>query len=153
MTHRLARNLVLLALLVTAGAGCKRMQTYEVLVINDADTPVTAWMSKNGPPAEITWLSPAELAIVFDPSQEAQMKLPSAILAPGERVRFGPRKGEFPGETQAILDVFEGEMPLADMISLAPRSPRRGRITLVPGGNVVRVTGVDPITVQREPTP
>lgn len=153
MPHRFAGLFCTFLALATIGGGCKRIQTYEVMVINDADTPVTAWMSKNGPPAETTWLSPAQMAIVYDPSQEAQVKLPSAILAPGERVRFGPRRGEFPEGTQAVVDVFEGEMPLSTMISVERRSPRRARLILEPGSNLLRVTSVDPVTVQREPVP
>lgn len=153
MLHRLAGPMITLLLLATLGAGCKRMQTYDVMVINDADAPITAWMSKSGLPAEMHWLSPAEFAIIYDPSQESQIELPSAVLAPGERVRFGPREGEFPAGTTALLHIFEGEMALSDMISLAPRSPRRARVALEPGTNLVRVTSAEPVAVQREAMP
>lgn len=154
MVHRPAGILTaVLFCFITLGAGCARMQTYEVMVINDADAPVTAWMSKAGRPAEMHWLSPADFAIVYDPSQEAQIRLPSAVLAPGERVRFGPREGEFPKGATAVVDVFEGAMPLSEMISLSRRSPRRAQVVLAPGSNLVRVTSADPVTLQRQQTP
>lgn len=134
-------------------AGCTPTRTYEVMVINDADDTVTAWMSKRGGPAEINWLSPSQVAILFDPSEESQMELPSAVLAPGDRVRFGPRKGKFPRDAAAVIEVYEGEMPLSEMISLTSRSPRRGRLTLSPGENLVRVTSVDPVELRQEQRP
>ena len=145
--------LVLIAFVLGAIIGCTPTRTYEVMVINDGDAPIVAWMSKQGTPVEMNWLSPGQTAILFDPSQIKRMELPQVEIPPGGRATFGPREGKFSKGSYGVVDLFAAPMSFEEMISLSSRSQRWERFPVPPGQSVLRVTSADPVEVERVALP
>ena len=117
-------------------AGCNPSQkSFDVRVHNDAQTPITLWLTKSGPPAEPGWLSPEQLAA--DP-QHAKYDL--AIVPPG---KTGSSKvsGTFPEGTDAVLRVYRGEKELFHLMQDAKAGvEQRTDYVLKPGTNNLSVT-------------
>lgn len=102
--------------------GCTVGRTYEVSVKNDTAGPVTIWLTKDGPPSEDQWLSPEQIAIHPPKTTEA---LGGVVVPPGKTADTGRIKGQFYSDVNAVLRVYEGQLTLAQLLSVSHGSPNR----------------------------
>jgi hypothetical protein len=112
--------------------GCVPTHTYEVVVKNRSATPVTVWLTKNGPPVENRWKSPEDYAIERPGGNE---RVSGVIIAPGQEGATGKVSGRFPPQTDAVLRVYVGEHGVTDLLAISRGSPNRIDVTLNPGMN------------------
>jgi hypothetical protein len=111
--------------------GCAgRTQTYDISVKNDLDQPITVWLTKNGPPAEASWLSPEDLAMSQNPRGE---KIAGRAVPPGKTAETGAIKGKFPSGTDAILRIYLGQHTLDELLSIGRKDTNRVEVVLSPG--------------------
>jgi hypothetical protein len=116
--------------------GCNPSQkSFQVSVRNDTQTPVTLWLTKDGPPAEVGWLSPEQLA--SDP-EHASYDL--AFVPPGRTGSTPKMTGNFPSGTHAVLRVYKGEKELFYILQDAKAgTEQRTDYVLKPGANRLAV--------------
>jgi hypothetical protein len=127
----------LMAMLCTVGGvtiGCSQVQdrSYQVSVRNQSATPVTVWLTKDGPLYERDWRSPEDLAIE---SRNADEMIAGAIVKPGETATVGPLPGKFMPTTNAILRVYHGQHNFSGLLAISKGSPDRREFELTPGEN------------------
>jgi hypothetical protein len=131
------KQAIWLACLLLAGlaSGCAsgKPRTYDVLVTNDTQAPITVWLTKDGPPPEQGWYSPEDLALI-QPDDYAP--LPGWVLMPGEQASTGPVTGRFEPKTRAVLRVYTGQLRFAEILA---RSRNRLDVTLAPGRNSLAI--------------
>lgn len=93
---------------IVVAAGCNPSQkSFQVSVKNDSTTPVTLWLTKDGPPAEAGWMAPEQLAA--DP---AHAHYDLAFVPPGKTGSTPKLSGQFPEGTHAVIRVYKGEKEL-----------------------------------------
>src|SRR5262245_54356786 len=97
-------------LVLCAVVGCKSYATrvYDVTVKNDAASPITIWLTKDGPPFEPGWVAPEELAI--ESPKTADKVVGGVIIPEGKSADTGPLKGLFEPGTHAVLRVYGGRL-------------------------------------------
>jgi hypothetical protein len=120
----------LASLAFAAGCAMTESRTYDVTVRNRASTPVTIWLTKDGPPSEYGWLTPEQMT---QAKHADEHQLPYVTLRPGESVRTGPRTGAFDRGVSAVLRVYVGERTLDDVLAVNRTSPNRTEVRLHPG--------------------
>jgi hypothetical protein len=129
--------------------GCTTVgRTVEVTVRNETPEPVVLWLTKDGPPAEVGWLSPGQFAIAYPPDAEADRDLtalPAVLLASGQQVTLGPIEGRFARGANPILRVFYGQSSLNDFAAVPRRDASVATVVLPDGTSRVSVRGVQPV--------
>ena len=100
MTRAIAVTMLLL--LAPLAAGCAGpSKSYNVTVHNNADLPVTLWLTKDGPPPEKGWYTPDEF-LQAPPGERS----PGVQLPAGKTAHTGNVSGTFPQGTHAVLLIF-----------------------------------------------
>ncbi len=135
-----------------AGCGPKAVMV-GVAARNDSDQPVLLWLTKQGPPVEMDWLSPGQFAVVYPPgdSEDDLSALPVYSLDPGETVQFAPRRGRFADGSVPILRIFNGPATLDQLAAVPRRSSQVDTVALGAGDNFVVVRRARPVTARRVP--
>jgi hypothetical protein len=147
-------SLLLLVLASVAAAGCQPKATFEVIVSNDTDVPLTIGIVKEGPPYEPAFGTPD------DWSRYSPFAAPPAwgtVLPPQMGTRLGPKTGAFPQGALAYLRVYRGEHPNSMLIAMSQAGPDRLDILIYPGHSefIVRKdeSGALKAIKQRPPAP
>lgn len=123
--------LLLPSLLVLAG-GCAsdfKTRTYSVNVSNESSSPVTVWLTKDGPAYERGWQSPEDLAAE---SRGAGEMVAGVVVPPGKTASVGPVHGTFASDTNAILRVYLGQHNFSDLLAINRGDPDRKDYELDP---------------------
>jgi len=132
-------RLIPIAFLLVAAAvfaGCApatQERTYSIYVTNKLSQKITVFLTKNGPPVEDQWLSPAQWAA--GPISEDNKILNCAVVDPGEMVGIQKATGHFEGSTEAVLQIYEATGRIADLAAIELDDPRRVDYVLNPGRN------------------
>lgn len=135
------------ALLALAFAGgCTSSATFNIELQNASDQPVTAWLTKEGGPAEADWLSPEEIG-------QGDVKRPELIngvtIPAGKTGTLGPITGKFDAGSIAILRVYAGQVKFEQMLATNV-GPLRIDVPLEAGTNKLRVNPKPPLAVDRQ---
>lgn len=125
------RTIPLLMFLALAG-GCNAAHTYLISIKNETPEPITAWLTKDGPPPESGWLPPEVLAI--QSPQEIEVVGGVEVL-PGKTAISLPTRGRFASGTSAMLRVYGGNLKFLDLLSISRGSSNRLDLPLKPGKN------------------
>ncbi len=126
----------LLLVLFVFGCG-PTTRTYSVTVANQSLEPMTVWLTKDGPPSEMAWASPEQIAIA---GIEKDIPFPGVVVPAGKTGVMPGVEGKFNSRTNAVLRVYHGQMRLSEMLSVSDGSARRTDVILVPGDNAVIIT-------------
>jgi hypothetical protein len=133
-------RLLCIAAFVLLVIGCgpsSSSHSYTVTIQNQSKTPMTCWLTKNGPPAEVEWLSPEQIAVNGQP-RGAQLW--AIVVKPGTTIDT-PRavKGTFYEGVSAVMRVYRGEMKFNELLAISQDSPNRTDIKLSPGPNTILI--------------
>jgi len=130
------RSAVFIGLMLLVG--CTSTRTYSVVVRNDSLQPMTLWLTKDGPPAELGWLSPEQL----DRSGLAK-NWPTdelgKVVPPGKVAELRPIEGHFDSGTSAVLRIYHGQLTFDHILAISQGSPNRADMMLEPGDNRIRI--------------
>jgi hypothetical protein len=113
--------------------GCASPNAYQVEAKNNANRPVTLWLTKDGPPDEDGWRTPEQLVTMPTDLQKYDL----AFVPVGKTGSTGKVTGTFPKGTHAVLRVYDGEKEL-HALSVTP-STDRVDYTLRPGNNKLQI--------------
>ncbi|MDB5300622.1 MAG: hypothetical protein JWO87_2285 [Phycisphaerales bacterium] len=125
----LIRPIPLFLLLLVAG--CASTSTYSVSLKNQTPRPITAVMTKDGPPFEKGWASPEDVAadrILPDEVSGLQ------VIPEGKTGTNNGLSGQFDKGTHAVLRVYDGKPLPSEMLRTKPGRSRVD-IVLKPGEN------------------
>src|SRR5690348_1282076 len=114
-----------LLLVLGAATGCQsdfKTRTYSVTVANDSSSPVTVWLTKDGPAYEPGWLSPEDTAYE---ARGAGESVAGVVVPPGKTASVGPVHGEFASMTNAMLRVYLGQHNLSDLLAISKGRDRK----------------------------
>jgi hypothetical protein len=128
----------LLAVLAMA-AGCQSydQRLFDVAVKNNSANPITVGLAKNGPPFEPVWASPEDVAI--DDPRNTGLGW-GKVVPPGQVGYIERVPGRFSRNTSAFLRIYQGDLALADLLSVSKGSPNRHDVRLRPGRSVFVVS-------------
>ncbi len=113
--------------------GCSAdSRIYEVSVKNQTGQPIIAWLCKDGPPVESSWLSPEQLAMQ---GVSEDGRLPAIVIPAGRSADTGPIEGKFERFTRAWLRVYIGDQKLSRLLAVSRGSLSRADMILSPGKN------------------
>jgi hypothetical protein len=120
---------ILLLLACTIGCNTPTRYTFDVSVKNAASQPITVGFTKTGPPPERGWAAPEDF------SNAPPSRMPGnwgEIVEPGKTasVRIS---GSFYRGVTAVLRVYIGDRPLADLLAMSRGTGDRIDLGLVPG--------------------
>lgn len=125
-------------LLVLFAVGCgPTTRTYSVTVTNQSLEPMTVWLTKDGPPSEMAWASPEQIAIA---GIEKDIPFPGVVVPAGKTGVMPGVEGKFDSRTHAILRVYRGQMRLNEILSVSDGSTLRTDVRLTPGDNTITIT-------------
>lgn len=125
---------VVLGLLVV-GCGPK-LQSYSIVVKNESTTPMTVWLTKDGPPPEAGWLSPEQIAMTGRKSDDP---ISGVVIPPGKTAEIPSISGRFASGTQAVLRVYYGQKLFNDLLASGSGSASRTDVRLTPGQNQILI--------------
>jgi hypothetical protein len=128
----------LAALLLIVGCASTRQETFELSVKNQTGTPISVWLTKDGPPDEQGWESPELLAMM---PQTATYSFSS--LEPGKVAHAGPLTGRFEQGVNAWLRVYQGLHTLEEILAISRGSHDRLDLRLVPGRHQITIVEKD----------
>jgi hypothetical protein len=112
--------------------GCVPKESYQVDLTNELDEPITAWLTKSGPPYEGPWRPPEEVAL----QRPGEEELLGGVVVPAGKAAYTPEmKGQFYPDMDAILRVYVGERTMSELLSMSRGSPDRVDVVLKPGKN------------------
>ncbi|HWE95640.1 MAG TPA: hypothetical protein VG269_16870 [Tepidisphaeraceae bacterium] len=124
-------NRLLLLLLLALVAGCAPTETYTVSLKNQTPRPITAIMTKDGPPFEKGWASPEDVAADrVAPDEVSGIQ----VIPEGRTGTNTGLSGHFDKGTHAILRVYDGKMLPSEMLRTQPGRSRVDTV-LHPGEN------------------
>lgn len=95
---------------------------------------MTVWLTKDGPPAEMEWLAPEQMAIM---GKAKEMPVTGVVIPAGKTGEIGPIKGQFESGTNAVLRVYHGQQLFNDLLAISSDSASRSDIRLTEGANTV----------------
>jgi len=127
------RKLLLLCGLMILGCGSST-QSYSVMVKNDGMEPMTVWLTKDGPPAEVNWLSPEQIAVS---GKVKDSPISGVVIPPGKTGDLGPIEGRFDSRSSAVLRIYRGQKLFDEMLAMSRGSPNRTDLKLSPGANII----------------
>ena len=135
-------SLLLSCLLLLAG-GCNsaRTEQFDIEVRNQTDQPLTLSLAKDGPPYEVAWATPEDLAIESPRRREDWENTPSgmSLLPPGKTASIRKLAGQFDPGTRGYLRVYAGDLSVSEMLARTIGSPNRVDVPLVPGFNDITI--------------
>jgi len=131
---------IALACVFATLTGCHSYETrsYDISVHNATPSPVTIWLTKNGPPYEDGWWSPEDLAML-SPKQNAAHEVGGVIVEPGKTAGATNRRGRFEPETNAVLRVYRTGGGFNELLAISRDDSARTDVTLHPGRNELEV--------------
>jgi len=145
--NRASISAAVLACVFATLVGCHSYETrsYDISVHNATQSPITIWLTKDGPPYEDGWWSPEDLAML-SPKQNAAREVGGVIVEPGKTADAPNRKGRFEPETNAILRVYRTASGFNDLLAIGSNNAARTDVKLRPGRNDLEVddAGVRP---------
>lgn len=146
----LRRIFPLAALLLMVGCASTRTETFELSVKNQTNTPISIWLTKDGPPAEQGWESPEQLAL--GPSTSTYS---FRVLEPGKVAHAGPLTGRFAPGVNAWLRVYQGLHKLDEILAISRGSTDRLDYLLPPGRHQITITVQNGrlVVLENEPQP
>ncbi len=109
-------------------------RSYSIVVENGGLEPVTVWLTKDGPPAEASWLSPEQIAVA---GLDKKVPLNFTPIPAGKTAELKPVEGRFQPRTNAVLRVYRGQRQFNDLLSIGSDSPNRTDVKLQPGANEI----------------
>jgi len=124
----------LAVLLLIVGCASTNMETFELSVKNQTGTPISIWLTKDGPPAEEGWQSPEDLALMPQTSTFS-----FRTLEPGKIAVAGPLAGRFAPGVNAWLRVYQGLHPLDEILAISRGSHDRLDYLLSPGRHQITI--------------
>jgi hypothetical protein len=125
------KPLFLLLGLFAVGCGPSlEKRVYDVSVHNEANQPITLWLTKNGPAYERGWKSPEDQALEMPRNQHG---ISGVIVDPGKTAFTGPHPGKFAYNTSAYLRVYLGQLSINEILAISKGSERRADIRLPEG--------------------
>lgn len=130
------KPLLLLSLAILAGCAQTRTYTFTVEVTNQTNEPMVAGLVKDGPPLEVDWDSPEQIAIA---APQLMDKHWGRRIDPGTTTTFGPIDARFGGQTRGFMRIYSGDKTIEQLVSYSRSDPRRLHILLVPGYNFITV--------------
>jgi hypothetical protein len=125
------RLLVIAGLFLVVGCGPVTRE-YTINVKNDFDQPMTIVLTKDGPPMDLSWLPPEDLAAMRNAPPEAHVN--GVVIPPGKSAEQ-TRSTQFDSGVSAMLRIYYGEQTPMTMVGVSPGSPNRQDIRLSPGLN------------------
>ena len=133
---RCCKLFILLLLAISAlAAGCEppaEERVYDIQLENNLSVPVTIFMTKTGPPQEVDWLSPEELA--SNPINQDPPHVGVVIPAGGGARRDGI-VGHFWPNSDAVLRVYRNSGTLEQFAAISHDDPARLDLYLHVGFN------------------
>lgn len=125
------RLLAIAGLLSVVGCG-PTTREYSISVKNTYDQPMTIVLTKDGPPMDLSWLPPEDLAAMLNAPPEARVN--GVVIPPGKSADQ-TRTSKFDSSTNAVLRIYNGEQTPMTMVGVSRGSPNRQDILLNPGPN------------------
>ena len=130
-------------LLPALAAGCSsaRTDTFDITVRNGTSQPLTLSLGKDGPPYEVAWATPEDLAIETPRRREEWSKSPGGmqVLAPGRVAEVRGLTGRFEPAARGYLRAYAGDLNISQMLAKGAGSPDRVDVQLVPGPNDITI--------------
>lgn len=117
--------------------GCgPTVRSYSIVVKNESNTPMTVWLTKDGPPPEAGWLAPEQIAMT---GRKADDPISGVVIPPGKTAEIPSISGRFASGTQAVLRVYQGQKLFNDLLAASSGSASRTDIRLSPGQNQILI--------------
>jgi hypothetical protein len=109
--------------------------------------PITVGFIKDGTPPEREWLSVEELAMAVP----LDSLPPWGTMIPAGRTADTQISGTFDRGARAMLRVYRGQYPNAELMAISESSVNRATVTLMPGKNEFEALaeGLKPLIVRR----
>ncbi len=127
--------LCLLTMLVGCGS---HSETYEVLVQNDTDKPLTIGFTKEGEPFQDEWMAPDQIA--QDPQVNPDLYPWGILIPPGKNASTNkPMTAKLQEDAIAYVRVYRGKLNMTDMLAIGRESPSRIDVPLMPGKNSLAI--------------
>jgi hypothetical protein len=108
-------------------AGCTTTHSYDVLVTNNLQEPVTVWLTKQHGPWGDGWYPPEEVAM----ETTGTTPINGRVIPPGQTGE-AKASGQFSSDNQAILRVYRS-VDLNQMMAMDRGDPGRVDQPLTPG--------------------
>lgn len=128
--------------LIVTGCG-PTTRSFSVVVKNESATPMTLWLTKDGPPAEGGWLSPEQIAMT---GRSADDPVSGVVIPPGKTAEIPSVEGKFDSRTNAVLRVYHGQRLFNDLLAASAGGATRTDIRLAPGANTVIIDSNGTVT-------
>jgi len=146
--HRRFFTIAILSLL--AGGCASTKATFQALITNNTDQPISAGLVKEAPrqvvarsgrPAvEEGWAAPEDVAIA---APQLTGRPWGVVIAPGKSAVIGPQTGDFPLGLLASLRIYIGDHTVDELLAISRDDPDRLDIFLLPGKTVYVITKRD----------
>ena len=127
---RNVKHFLLLSLLLLPACTQVEKRSFQFSLKNETATPLSAGLTKNGPPREEGWIAPHEVAMMAPQLSDRKW---GWVIKPGETKMLGPFTGHFEPNVQAILRIYAGTPTIEEMVSFSRDDPERLDIYLWPG--------------------
>ncbi|MCC6423053.1 MAG: hypothetical protein IT447_06195 [Phycisphaerales bacterium] len=137
--------LPLAALLLMVGCASNRQETFELSVKNQTSTPISIWLTKDGPPDEQGWESPEQLALL---PQTTTFSF--TTVEPGKVAHAGPLTGQFAPGVNAWLRVYQGLHTLDEILAISRGSHDRLDYLTLPGKHRLTIVEQDGRLIAQE---
>jgi hypothetical protein len=122
--------------LALVGLGCAQKREYQVVVHNRLDVPVTVGLIKDGPPAEVNWLTPEQWSMTGPRDVVGPWGM---LIPPGKTADTPLVAGHFDRGVEAQLRIYRGEHSNSVLMAISEGSEDRATVTLLPGHNEIVV--------------
>lgn len=126
------KHALLAGLLLVIASGCASSRSFDLVVENKSNEPVTIWLTKDGTPFERNWLSPEQVAMA---GLDKNGQLPFVPLPPGKTASPPRFTGQFDSGCNAILRVYRGARKFSELLAISAGSSFRQDVVLKPGKN------------------
>lgn len=125
----------ILLVLFAAAVGCgPPTYTFDVTVRNATDQPVSVGLVKNGPPLEVGWDAPENVAIG---APELGSKRWGTLIPAGQTTQLKPTKGTFDPGVIGFLRAYEGDRTINELLAVSRDSSDRVDVPLDPGKTTI----------------
>ncbi len=124
--------IILFLMLIGCGPS---MRSYTITVHNQAPEPMTVWLTKDGAPAELGWLSPEQLVM----NDMVKSQITGVVIPSGRTATMTEQTGHFDSGVNAVLRVYRGKQLFNNLLANSSDSPNRTDVILKPGPNQVMI--------------
>jgi len=133
-------SLLAVALFSLACVNTGEKRTFSLEVANNAKTPVTMGLAKLDGVVEVEWESPEDRAIM-DPKLTGLGW--GTVLPPGRTASLRV-SGRFLPNTRGFLRIYNGDLPLSEILAISKGSRNRIDILLREGNSAFVITNAGP---------